>query len=76
MPKKRESIVPRKPDGKIDWKAYDKQLVQRSRERCDIQFIPAGDNILVRIIDKRGGSIKGGSHVRKRIRRQKRLESV
>lgn len=65
MKKKRKSIVPRKPDGSIDWKTYDKQLVQRSMEKFEIEYIPSGDKLLIRMIDKRGGRPRGGFHVRR-----------
>lgn len=70
MKKKRKSVIPRKPDGKIDWKAYDRYLVRKSMERHGMDFIYRGDEIIIRIT--RGGGSKGGPHVR----RQKKLEGV
>lgn len=58
MQKKRKSTVPRKPDGSIDWKAYDKQLVQKSMEKFDIRFIDSGDKMIVRMVQKKGGRHK------------------
>lgn len=76
MKKKKKSVIPRKPDGKIDWKAYDKYLVQRSMKRFGFDFVTIDNKSFMRVIVKSDGGTTGGSHVRKRIRRQKKLEGV
>jgi hypothetical protein len=43
---------PRKPDGSIDWKEYDKQLMERWKEDVDIKIIKKKKGILIRLTRK------------------------
>ena len=52
MPPKRTSKVPRKPNGKIDWKAYDEILMGRWKEKLDVRWIKKNGKLLIRITEK------------------------
>lgn len=52
MTSKKRSKRPRKPDGSIDWKAYDKILMERWKEKVDVKWIKKKGKLLIRITEK------------------------
>lgn len=52
MSSEKKSKVPRKPNGSIDWKAYDKLLMEKWKEKVDVKWVKKNGKLLIRITEK------------------------
>ena len=52
MPPKKTSKVPRKPNGKIDWKAYDEILMGKWKEEVNVKLVKKNGKLLIQLTKK------------------------
>lgn len=61
MPSKKTSKVPRKPDGSIDWGAYDKILMDKWKDHVTVRTRRENGNLIIQLIPKISKRKVGGA---------------